>query len=168
MAYTDHYKLADDVIAHLNTIIGGVADPFLVSRYVGFIAVASVTVYELAVKEIFIEFAEKKHKILAEVTRKNFDRINGKIKTSIIRDEYVSSFGDKYVQRFRKKLDLAEKASLRSNGISILSSYGNVVTWRNQFAHEGQIPSNATYNEITKSYQAGKEVIKCLAETMYR
>ena len=80
----------------------------------------------------------------------------------------MSLFGDKYVQKFKKKIEVAEKASLRSSGISVLSSYGNVVTWRNQFAHGGQIPSTVTYAEIIKSYQSGKEVIKCLAETMYR
>ena len=166
MAYTDHYRLADDVISHLDTTISTLADPFLISRYVGFVSVVAVTVYELAIKDIFIEFAEKKHKVLGEVTRKNFDRINGRIKTNVIRDEYVSSFGDKYVQRFKKKLDAAERDSLRSSGISILSSYGNLVTWRNQFAHEGQLPSTATYSETTKAYKTGKEVIKCLAESM--
>ena len=70
MAYTDHFQLADDVISHLNTVIGGISDPFIASRYVGFVAVASVTVYELAIKEIFIDFGERKHKVLGEFTRR--------------------------------------------------------------------------------------------------
>lgn len=168
MAYTDNFKLADDVITHLDTVIGGISDPFLSSRYVGFVAIASVTVYELAIKEIFIDFGQRKHKLLGEFTRRNFDRINGRIKTSVIKDEYIICFGDKYVQKFKKKLDEAEKISLRKLGVSILTSYGNVITWRNQFAHEGQVPSTVTYDEIKTSYQAGKEVIKCLAETMKR
>lgn len=168
MTYTDNFKLTDDVIRHLDTVIGGISDPFLSSRYVGFVAVASVTVYELAIKEIFIDFGQRKHKILGEFTRRNFDRINGRIKTSIIKDEYVICFGDKYVQRFKQKLDEAEKNGLRRQGISILTCYGNVITWRNQFAHEGQVPSTVTYDEIKKSYEAGKEVIRCLAETMQR
>ncbi len=168
MAYTDHYRLADDVITHLNAIVAGIQDPFLTSRYIGFVAIASVTVYELAIKEIFIEFGEKKHKVLGEFTRKTFDRINGRIKTKIIRDEYISCFGDKYVKRFAKKLEETEENELRNSGTSILTSYGNVITWRNQFAHEGQIPSTVTYNEITTSYQVGKGVIRCLAETMQR
>jgi len=168
MVYTDHYQLADDVITHLNTVIGGIADPFIASRYVGFVSVASITVYELAIKEIFIDFGLRKHKVLGEFTRRNFDRINGRIKTSTIRDEYIICFGEKYVKRFKSKLDKAEKDSLRRLGISILSCYGNLITWRNQFAHEGQIPSTVTYNEVIKSYQVGKEVIRCLAETMKR
>jgi hypothetical protein len=166
MTYTDHYRLADDVITHLNTNIGGIAEPFLLSRYAGFVSIAAVTVYELAIKEIFITFSDKKHKVLSEFTRKYFDRINGRIKTSVIRDEYISSFGDKYVQRFKKKLDDIEKSNLRNSGTSVVSSYGNVITWRNQFVHQGHIPPTATYAEIIKSYHAGKEVIRCLDETM--
>jgi hypothetical protein len=168
MAYTDHFRLADDVITHLDTVIGGITDPFLASQYVGFVAVASVTVYELAIKEIFISFGQKKHKVLGDFTRTYFDRINGRIKTKTITEEYVNCFGNKYVQRFKKKLSETENNGLRNLGISILSSYANVITWRNQYAHEGQIPSTATYSEMKKSYNAGKEVIRCLAETMRR
>ena len=50
MAYFDHYKLADAVIVHLSTIVNGITDSFLISRYVGFVAVASVTVYELVAR----------------------------------------------------------------------------------------------------------------------
>jgi len=168
MAYTDHYKLTDDMIAHLNTVIGGISDPFIASRYVGFVAIASVTVYELAIKDIFIEFGEKKHKVLGTFTRSYFNRINGRIKTSDLRNQYIVRFGEKYVKRFKRKLDKAEKQNLRNNGVSISSSYGNIITWRHQFAHEGTIPSTVTYNEITKSYEVGKEVVRCLAETMRR
>ena len=168
MAYTDHYKLTDDVIAHLNTVIGGITDPFIATRYVGFVAIASVTVYELAIKEIFIDFGEKKHKALGAFTRSFFNRINGRIKVTNIRDDYIKRFGEKYVKRFRRKLNEAENQNLRNHGISILSSYANIITWRHEFVHEGKIPSTATYFEITNSYEAGKEVIRCLAETMQR
>ncbi len=168
MAYLNHFQLADNVITHLDTVIGGIADPFITTRYVGFVAVVSVTVYELAIKEIFIDFAQKKHKVLGEFARKNFDRINGRVRTKDIKEDYIPCFGSKYVEKFKKKLDLAEKRALRNQGISILNCYANVITWRNQFAHEGQLPSTATYSEIKKSYQAGKEVIRCLAEAMNR
>ncbi len=59
MSYDDHFKLADDMIDHLNTVIDSISDPFIKSRYTGFVAVASVTVYELAIKEIFFECARK-------------------------------------------------------------------------------------------------------------
>ena len=69
MAYTDHYILADGVITHLNGVVAGLTDQFLVSRYIGFVSVSAVTVYELAIKEIFTSFGEKKHKVLGQFTR---------------------------------------------------------------------------------------------------
>ncbi|MCB9422845.1 MAG: hypothetical protein H6667_23805 [Ardenticatenaceae bacterium] len=168
MAYQDHFRLADDMIIHLNTIIASVSDPFITSRYVGFVAVTAVTVYELAIKDVFFDFGNKKHKVLGTFTRSYFDRINGRIKIQIIRDEYVRRFGDKYVTRFKKKIEETEELNIRLHGRSIQSSYNNIIIWRNEFAHEGKIPGTVTYNEVTASYEVGKEVIKCLAETMYR
>lgn len=168
MAYHDHFKLTDDVIAHLDTVVGGIHDPFIASRYVGFVAVAAVTVYELAIKDIFCEFGEAKHRVLGSFTRSYFDRINGRIKIKIIHEDYISRFGDKYVERFKRKIEATEKKSLSELGISVRSSYSNIITWRNEFAHDGKIPTNATYEEVTKSYEAGKKVIACLAEAMHR
>ncbi len=168
MAYIDHFKLADDLISHLNTVINGITDPFLTSRYVGFVSIVAVTVYELAIKEIFVNFGNKKHKVLGNFTKTYFDRINGRIKTRIIKEDYLNRFGDKYVSRFKKILKLKEYYILKSRKISIQSSYNNIIEWRNQFAHEGILPSTATYSEAIKSYEAGKEILICLAETLKR
>ena len=168
MPYNRHFQIADDMISHLDTAILGISDPFIQSRYVGFVAVAAVTVYELAIKEIFCEFGAKKHKVLGTFTKSYFDRINGRIQTKVIRDDYIIRFGDKYVRRFNRKTIKTENDILRNRGISVLSCYGNIVQWRNQFTHEGNIPSTPTYTEVKDSYEYGKEIIKCLAETMQR
>lgn len=80
MAYVDHFRLADDLLAHLRTVVSGIQDPFLASRYTGFFAIAGVTVYELAIKEIFCEFGARKHKVLGHFTRTYFERVNGRIR----------------------------------------------------------------------------------------
>ena len=168
MAYHDHFRLADDVINHLNTFVSGIPDPFLSSRYIGFVSVSAVTVYELAIKEILCSFADNKHKVLGNFALSYFDRINGRIKLSIIQDDYIKRFGKKYVERFKLKLEDAEKRSIRTSGRSIKSSYNNLVEWRNQFAHEGQMPSTVTYAEVTQAFEDGKQVIECLFKTMNR
>jgi hypothetical protein len=168
MAYTEHFKLADDLIAHLTPAVAQIRDPFIASRYVGFVAVAAVTVYELAIKEILCTFGEKKHAVLGNFARSYFDRINGRIKYKILHEEYVASFGDKYVRRFRKKVQEREEHTLRSTRKSILTSYDNIITWRHQFAHEGRVPTSATYQEAVDAYRAGKEMIECLANSMQR
>jgi hypothetical protein len=168
MSYNDHFRLADDYITHLDAVISGIADPFIRSRYSGFLAVSAVTVYELALKTIFIEFAQGKHKVLASFTNAYFGRINGRIKLRSIRDDYIVKFGDKYLKRFDRKLDLREREVLRAERASVKAAYANIITWRNGFAHDGLIPSTATYDEVKKAYTLGKHVIQCLAESMKR
>jgi len=168
MAYASHFVIADDMINHLNSVVGGTTDPFMSSRYVGFVSVSAVTVYELALKEIFIEFAQKKHNVFGTYTKSHFDRINGRIKTSQIKDDYVKKFGIRYLRRYQRKIQETENIFLRSHGKSVLSSYNNLITWRNDFAHEGHIPNTVTFSEVVSSYQLGKEVIRCVAETMTR
>lgn len=168
MLYSDHFQLADGYIAHLDSMMDSISDQFIRSRYVGFLAVSAVTVYELAIKSIFTEFAAKKHNVLKNFTTAYFERINGRIKTSIIKDEYVSKYGDKYVKQFEKHLQGKEAEILKSMSASILAAYGNIITWRNQFAHEGTIPTTPTYEEVKKAYHLGKNVIDCLAAAMKR
>jgi hypothetical protein len=166
MVYTDRFRLADDFIVHLDSVVFGLHDPFLTSRYTGFVAVASTCVYELAIKDILFDFAEKKHKVLGEFTRRTFERTNGRITIDDIHSRYTRPFGDKYLQRFKDRVEEAEDIGLRTLRISIRSCYGNVIKWRNLFAHEGEIPPYATYEEIRKSYHIGKAVIWCLGEAM--
>ena len=166
MSYDSHFQLADEIVAHLTPIVSGITDPFISSRYVGFVAVSSVTVYELAIKEIFITFATKKNKILGTFTESFFERINGRIKIRDLRDSYITRFGDKYLSRFTKALEIVEQSSLKTHGVSICSRYGNLITCRHEFAHEGKISTNMTFNEIVESYNSGKEVIHCLARCM--
>jgi hypothetical protein len=168
MGYTDHFKLADDYIAHLDVSIGSVADPFIRSRYVGFVAVSAVTVYELAIKDIFLEFSGKKHKVLGNFAQKYFDRINGQVGRKSIEDKYLPLFGEQYLERFRSRLEKLELATLKADKVSVKASYSNLITWRNTFAHEGVIPANATYDEVKKSYRYGCLLVDCLSQSMIR
>ena len=168
MAYTDHFQLADDLISHLDSVVVSIVDPFITSRYVGFVSVSAVTVYELAIKEIFIDFAQKKHKVFGVYAESHFRRLNGRIKTGELRNTHIPRFGERYVKRYRKLEGEAEAAALRHRGLSILAAYNNLIEWRHQFAHQGQIPTTATYAEVTQAYQTGKEIIHCLAKAMRR
>ncbi len=168
MPYTDHFRHADDVVAHLNGVVHGLSDQLLRAKYVGFVTVAAVTVYEIAIKDIFLDFARKKHKVLGQFTESYFDRINGRIKISVIQDDYVAKFGEKYVKQFNNKLKTEADIHLKAHKRDIRTSYANLILWRNTFAHEGRLASNATYQEVVTAYQDGKLVIKCLADAMVR
>jgi len=123
MPYIDHFEHADNVVAHLNGIVPTIADPLLRAKYLGFVSVAAVTVYELAVKTIFIEFAQNKHKVLGNFTESYFERINGRIKIKVIKDEYIKRFGTKYVARFQKKLELRANEYFQLYHRDIKNSY---------------------------------------------
>lgn len=168
MAYTDRFQLVEDYLAHLDPLMAGIADPFIQSRYLGFITTAAVTAYELAVKDIFYEFADKKHVVLGAFARSRFDRLNGRITLKNLKEEQVAMFGQKYVDKFKKKLQQKEAASLRLRVGSPCSSYGNIITWRHTFVHEGRAPNTTNYNEIKRSYTLGKDVLHCLNEAMQR
>lgn len=168
MPYSDHFKLTDDLIQHLDPVLAGLNDAFIESRYTGFLAVSSVTVLELAMKTIFWDCADAKHKVLATFCGQYFDRINGRIGLKTIREDYVAKFGSKYEARFGMALEKLEHYELKTNGVSIKASYGNLLTWRNEFAHEGNVPTNASYPEVKRAFGCGKQVMNCLASCMRR
>ena len=168
MPHSDHFKLTDDLIRHLDPILVGVRDPFIESRYTGFLAVCSVTVLELSLKTIFIEFADAKHTVLGSFCAEYFDRINGRISLDVIQKDYLKKFGEKYQKRFQKRLQALEKQRLAKSRESVRSSYGNLITWRNEFAHGGTVPANASYLEVKRAYDCGKAIMNCLAGCMTR
>lgn len=168
MPYAAHFATADSVITNLAAVVLATTDPILIGQYTGFAAVSAVTVYELAIKEIFVDFAHRKHRVLGQFTERYFDRINGRIGLKTLKDDYVPRFGERYARRFEKALDRDDLTELKVSGISIKWSYGNLIAWRNEFAHQGQIPTNATFAEVQQAYRYGKRVIECLARCMVR
>lgn len=168
MAYQDNFQHADDVIAHLSALVLSLQDPLLRIKYVGFVSVAAVTVYEMAIKSIFIEFATKKHHIVKSLTKKYFERINGRIGAASIKDDYVSMFGQRYLLRYKKKLAANKAAYLKKNHRDFVNSYNNLITWRNAFSHQGELSTTVTFDEVVQAYEDGKEMVRCLAESMVR
>lgn len=77
-------------------------------------------------------------------------------------------FGDKYVKKFKAKVEERNNDYLRTKHVDILIAYDNLITWRNQFAHGGQVSQQATFEEVVQSYELGKEVLECLARAMQR
>lgn len=163
-----NFDHADAIVAHLATLVSPALDPLITIKYAGFVAVAAVCVYEMAIKDIFVNFGMKKHPVLGSITRETFDRINGRVKYAVIKDDYIPLFGEKYSSKFSKAIRKRSDEFLRLNGRDIISSYNNLVIWRNDFVHAARVPVTATFPEVVRSYEDGKEVIKCLNESMDR
>lgn len=168
MSYSEHFKPADDYIHHTNEIVNEITDPFIKQRYIGFVVTAAVTAFELAIKDIFIGFSYKKHKVFGTYVEDIYSNLNGQIKLNDLESRHIKKFGDKYTKKFKKKLEEKEKEYLQLYNKSIKGSYGNIITWRHKFVHEGIIVSNANYCEAVQAFENGKEVIHVLSHTMYR
>ncbi len=168
MPFEDRFTLADDYLTHVDAVISSLPDDFIRSRYLGFLAISAVTAYELAIKDIVYRFSDQKHRALGQLARSKFDRLNGQIKLSDLRKRHIVCFGQKYCNRFDRELKSSEDASLAARTGSVKSSYGNLITWRHNFVHEGVWPNTATYGDLRSAYDHGKELIRCLDRAMQR
>jgi hypothetical protein len=166
MPYTSRFAATDALITHLSTVIPHITDPQLKANYAGFLSVSAVTVFELAVKDIFIDFSEKKHKAFGVFTASHFHRINGRIKLVNLRDEHVISFGEKYLIKFKAYLDLEEETVMRASRVSVKSAYSNLIVCRHNYVHEGS--PTLSFAEIQSFYALGKRVLDCLDRAMKR
>lgn len=166
MAYEECFRHADGVVACLSRYVPSVSDQLDVVRLSGFVAVAAVTAYEQAIKNIFVDFAMRRDQVFGEYVRSYFDKINGRIKYAELKDEYTRRFGENYRNSFKNNVGAAVKEYLRECGRDPVTAYGNIVTWRNAFAHEGILSSTATFNEVVTTYSDGKVIILCLARSM--
>src|SRR5271169_3190355 len=104
MNYKDRFIATDNLVIHLSSAINNITDASILASYAGFLSVSAVTVYELAIKDIFSEFAIKKNKVFGSFVEDHFDRINGRIKLDNLKREHINRFGDKYKNKFKKKL----------------------------------------------------------------
>lgn len=168
MSYVEHFHLVDGLTPHLDTIVTSALDPVLTTKYVGFLCVSAVTVMELAVRDILVQFATRKHKVFGAFCGDLYERMNGRITLDDLRGTHVKRFGDRYTKKFSSLLEDAERRELAASGRSIKSSYGNLVTWRHSFAHQGILPPNASYAEAKQGFELGKQVLSCLDKAMHR
>jgi hypothetical protein len=163
MSYIKHFALVDDVSAHFDGAVLGL-DPFTKSRYAGLYAVSSAAVLELSLKQIVTEFAQKANPIFGEYVASKYVQINGRIKLSHIQEEHLRPFGTKYKDRFERLVKRIDRYSLNHKGLAVISAYGNLLTCRHKFAHEGV--TTATYEDVKKGFEAGKVVMACLHKTL--
>jgi hypothetical protein len=166
--YSDILTNADEYIELLKKSAAQTDDDVQRNKYVGFLAVTSVTFFEEAFKEIIRDFSNRKHPVLGSCVKSNYERLNGRITLKDIRNDHIPKFGEKYKIKLDKILDDSENESLRSGRGSIKTSYGNIITWRHGFVHGGAIPSNATCEEAIRCYYLGKEVMHCVHKAMRR
>lgn len=166
MSYINKFVYTDKIVEHLKTVVGAIRDPEILISYSGFLSVSAITVYELAIKDIFFDFAHNQNKVFGIFVENHFERINGKIKIDHIVGDHTIKFGQKYRDRFKNLLNQREEVLLKVKHISMKSEYDNLIQCRHHFVHKG-VPT-LTINEVINAYEIGKEVIHCLNESLKR
>lgn len=166
MPYQNRFVATDGLIAHLTPIVNTITDAAIKANYAGFLSVSAVTVYELAIKDIFSEFATNKHKVFGNFVDRHFYRINGKIKISDIKETHIMHFGEKYFKKFEANLNKKETIVLNTTRKSIKASYSNLILCRHNYVHKG-FPT-LTFEEVLENYAIGKDVIHSLYDAMKR
>lgn len=166
MPYQNRFTATDNLIAHLNPIINSISDSAIKANYAGFVSVSAVTVYELAIKDIFIEFAKKKNIVFGNFIEEHFRNINGRIKIDHLKGQHIKAFGSKYLSKFETKLKTKEQIVLNSTRKSMIADYNNLIICRHKYVHGGS--PTLTISEVFNNYQNGKNVIHALYEAMQR
>ena len=166
MPYTDRFISTDNLITNLSPNIATITNTAILASYAGFLSVSSITVYELAIKDIFSDFASKKHLVFGHFVEKYLSRINGRIQINDLKSNQVKAFGNKYFQKFETSINRKEAAFLTSHGRSMKASYGNLITCRHEFVHQGN--PTLSVAEVIDNYNLGKEVIHSLFDSMKR
>lgn len=154
---------SDSFMEHLSDAIKGIEDNAVSSRYVGFVAVSAVTIYEVVIKKSLKDCAATTHPMLGTFASVIFEKLNARIRREDI-ESYLKYYGAEYVDRFKELVDQKEQEHITDG--SVKSSYANILTWRHEFVHAGQLPSQATFAEAVKSYHLGKHVVIALDEVM--
>lgn len=166
MSYLGRFTSTDNIIAHLNPFVNTISDTAIKASYAGFLSVSAVTVYELAIKDIFIEFAQKKNNVFGAFVEKHFSNLNGRIKLQDLKGQHIQLFGNKYLTKFEKKLQAREQVIFTTLRKNVRTDYTNLIICRHKFVHGGS--PTLTFQEVLDSYNIGKDVIHSLYEAMQR
>lgn len=167
MNYQNRFNPVDLLIAQLLPLASqpGV-DPLVLSSMAGIVAVEAVTAYELAIKDIFEDFAKQKNKVFSCFVKSTYNRLNGRITYREIKDNMVKSYGDKYLRRFVSKKELKTRLVLTTERVDLVQTYDSLVLGRHTFVHTGNL--TMTLAEAIRYYTIGKQLIAILDETMKR
>lgn len=167
MSYQKRFNSVDLLIVQLVPLSSqpGV-DPLVLSSMAGIVAVEAVTAYELAIKDIFEDFSNRKHKVFGCFVKTTYSRLNGRITYREIKDNMVKSYGEKYLKRFVSKKNLKTQTVFATDHVDLVQTYDSLILGRHTFVHSGNL--TMTLAEAIRNYKIGKQLIIALDETMRR
>lgn len=122
----------------------------------GLLVVAIAATYESCVKETLFAHANSHHAAFGGFTRRNYERLNSRIRLDDL-SGYCTLFDPAIKVRFKDRLRTRKTKLLERVGKNIEVSYGQILAWRNDFAHAGI--RNTTIEEAAQTHRIGKRVL---------
>ena len=153
-----HFSQIDVLISEANAIVppSSYKNTKFRADLAGLLVVAIAATYETCVKEILFEYADSKHNAFGAFARKNYQRLNSKIRVNDL-TYYCELFEPSIRINFKSRLAIRKRNLLDRVGINIETSYEQILTWRHDFAH-ARI-RNTTIEEAARTHSAGKRVL---------
>lgn len=158
MTYKQKFRATDELIGSMIKLMSTL-DQDTQSKFTGFFSVSAITVYELAIKEIIIDYAEHCHCDYGYFMGNHLSRLNGRIRIEDLK-KGVKNLGDRYENRFKNRLEKEKRNIYGKYEKDLCNSYNNLIQCRHSYVHAGNI--NLTFRECIDDYMIGKHVIKCL------
>ena len=122
----------------------------------GLLVVSMAASYESCVKDTLVTYATNHHTAFGNFASNNFARLNSRV---AVRDlyQYARTFDDGIHDRFKQLLDRRRRKIDRLIGKNIETSYGQILSWRHDFAHAGI--RNTTIEEAMITHRLAKRVL---------
>ena len=150
-----------------NLLIGeSTSQQQLSNEFAGMFAVTIAATYEGIIKETLIVYASTFHQKYKDHIEKDFGRLNAKISVDDLRG-YSRRFGlsewagdgiKKHSTIFHKILGETQLRVERRFRKDLITSYANLFTWRNAYAHERS--TSATFKDVYEAHRVAQYVIR--------
>ena len=141
----------DSVALYLFTLAAAESDGLKRQKLTGFLVLSGVTAVEVRLKTFLEEFAASHNPIFAVYVRATLEKTNAKVRLNDLYD-YATRFGEDVRDNLKERLKRVDELALRRANTSVKASYENLLTWRNNFAHEGS---------VTCTFEEARLAIRC-------
>lgn len=139
------------VIDILKPVHDSTSDLWLKSRLAGLVTVEAVSSFELAIKQLLIEFCKSRDNVFGSFAERRFQKLNGRIKISDIKGEYLTPLGGSYAAKFEMKLTEASASARAANRDDPALRYQALLQNRHSFVHTGSL--TITFDESVEYFR---------------
>ena len=122
----------------------------------GLLVVLMAASYESCVKETIIGYASRHHAQFGTFAQNQYRRLNSRISMNDLYG-YARTFDDTVNEKFKRIINDRKNRLLHRIGKDITVAYGQILSWRHDFAHAGV--RNTTVEEALMTHRLAKRIL---------